>query len=159
MYRLLLLITAIFIAAPAHAKDLRGRSGIGFNQQFGHVSALSVRYGLPTPSPVINVQIEGAFGLDTAANEEGGNVFAGARVLYGFLAEDNMNLFAGGGLGIVTEQNQNTIRTQPTMGADFFLFGLENLGFTIEWGLNLDIGPTSGVSTTAAAAAGAHYWF
>jgi hypothetical protein len=45
------------------------------------------------------------------------------------------------------------------MGADFFLFGLENLGFTIEWGLNIDVGPTSGVSTTAAAAAGAHYWF
>jgi hypothetical protein len=159
MYRLLLLIAAICIATPAHSKDLRGRSGVGFNQQFGHVSALSVRYGLPTPNPVINVQIEGAFGLDTAASEDGGNVFAGARILYGFLAEDNMNLFAGGGLGIVTEQNQNTIRIQPTMGADFFLFGLENLGFTIEWGLNLDVGPTSGVSTTAAAAAGAHYWF
>ncbi len=159
MYRLLFLITVTSVATTAHAKDLRGRSGVGFNQQFGHVSALSVRYGLPTPSPVINVQVEGAFGLETAASEDGGNVFAGARVLYGFLAEDNMNLFAGGGLGIVTEQSQNTIRTQPTMGADFFLFGLENLGFTIEWGLNLDIGPTSGVSTTAAAAAGAHYWF
>ena len=159
MYRMLLLITALFVATPAHAKDLRGRSGVGFNQQFGHVSALSVRYGLPTPSPVINVQVEGAFGLETAASEDGGNVFAGARVLYGFLAEDNMNLFAGGGLGIVTRPNGNTVRTQPTMGADFFLFGLENLGFTIEWGLNLDVGPTSGVSTTAAAAAGAHYWF
>ena len=108
MYRLLLLITAICIAVPAHAKDLRGRSGVGFNQQFGHVSALSVRYGLPTPSPVINVQVEGAFGLDTAAGKDGGNVFAGARVLYGFLAEDNMNLFAGGGLGIVTEQSKST---------------------------------------------------
>jgi hypothetical protein len=84
MYRLLLLIAATFVATPAHAKDLRGRYGVGFNQQFGHVSALSVRYGLPTPSPVINVQVEGAFGLETAASEEGGNVFAGARVLYGF---------------------------------------------------------------------------
>lgn len=159
MYRLLLLIAATFVATPAHAKDLRGRSGVGFNQQFGHVSALSVRYGLPTPSPVINIQVEGVFGLETAASEEGGNVFAGARALYGFLAEDNMNLFAGGGLGIVTRPDGSTVRTQPTMGADFFLFGLENLGFTIEWGLNIDLGPTSGVSTTAAAAAGAHYWF
>ena len=159
MYRLLLLLTAISVALPAHAKDLRGRSAVGFNQQFGHVSALSVRYGLPTSSPVINVQVEGAFGLETAATEDGGNVFTGARVLYGFLAEDNMNLFAGGGVGVLTHPDKTIIRTQPAMGADFFLFGLENLGFTIEWGLNIDIGPTSGVSTTAAAAAGAHYWF
>jgi hypothetical protein len=159
MNRLMFPLAALLLSPVAEAKDLRGRTGIGFNQQFGHVSALSVRYGLPTPSPVMNIQLEGMFGLDTAATDDGGNVVYGARVLYGFLAEDNMNLFAGGGVGGVNTAAENTVRLQPTMGTDFFLFGLENLGFTIEWGLNLDIGPTSGVSTTAAAAAGAHYWF
>ena len=159
MIRPLLALAALTLPSLAHAKDLRGRTGVGFNQQFGHLSALSVRYGLPTPSPVMNLQVEGLFGLDTAATDEGGNVVYGARVLYGFLAEDNMNLFAGGGIGGVNTAAENTLRLQPTMGTDFFLFGLENLGFTVEWGLNMDIGPTSGVSTTAATAAGVHYWF
>ena len=44
------------------------------------------------------------------------------------------------------------------MGADFFLFGLDNLGFTVEWGLNLDTGGT-GLGTAAAVGAGVHYWF
>jgi len=159
MKRPLLALSALALGSASHAKDLRSRTGVGFNQQFGHVSALSVRYGLPTPSPVMNIQVEGVFGLDTAATETGGDVVYGARVLYGFLAEDNLNLFAGGGLGGVNRAAENTLRLQPTMGADFFLFGLENLGFTVEWGLNLDIGPSSGVSTTAASAAGVHYWF
>ncbi len=159
MNRLLIPLAALFFTPAVQAKDLRGRTGIGFNEQFGHVSALSVRYGLPTPSPVMNIQLEGMFGLDTSSEDEGGNVVYGARALYGFLAEDNLNLFAGAGLGGVNTAAENTLRLQPAMGTDFFLFGLENLGFTIEWGLNLDIGPNSGVSTTAAAAAGAHYWF
>ena len=33
------------------------------------------------------------------------------------------------------------------MGADFFLFGLDNLGFTVEWGLNLDTGGSPGLET------------
>lgn len=159
MTRPLLVLSALVFSSATHAKDLRGRTGVGFNEQFGHVSALSVRYGLPTPSPVMNIQVEGMFGLDTAATDAGGNVVYGARVLYGFLAEDNLNLFAGGGLGGVNRAAENTLRLQPTMGTDFFLFGLENLGFTIEWGLNIDIGSSSGVSTTAATAAGVHYWF
>ena len=152
-------LSFLFFAAPAHAKDLRGRTGVGFNQQFGHVSALSARYGLPTSSPVVNVHLEGNFGLETGTKQQGGSVFYGARVLYGVLAEDNMNLFVAGGVGGLTTGDANTVRMQPAMGADFFLFGLDNLGFTIEWGLNLDVGQNSAVATTAAMAAGAHYWF
>ena len=107
----------------------------------------------------MNVHLEGNFGLDTGEKDAGGNVFYGARVLYGVLAEDNMNLFVAGGAGGLTNGDNNTVRLQPSMGTDFFLFGLDNLGFTIEWGLNLDLGQHSRVKTTANMAAGAHYWF
>ena len=156
---LILLFSALFFVPSAEAKDLRGRMGVGFNQQFGHVSALSARYGLPSSTPVVNVQLEGNFGLDSGAQEAGGRVFYGARVLYGFLAEDNMNLFFGGGVGGLTDGDSNTVRLQPSMGTDFFFFGLDNLGFTIEWGLNLDLGQQSRVETTASMGAGIHYWF
>jgi hypothetical protein len=80
-------------------------------------------------------------------------------VLYGTIAEDNMSLFASGGVGAMMESGGSTVRLQPGMGADFFLFGLENLGFTVEWGINLDLADTASLSTSAAMAAGAHYWF
>ena len=81
------------------------------------------------------------------------------RLLYGFVAEDNMTLFAAGGIGIPDRVEANTVRIQPAMGADFFLFGLDNLGFTVEWGLNLDTGGSLGLETAAAMGAGVHYWF
>ena len=154
---LLLAVPAALLLAPrsADAKDLRGRFGMGFNNQFGHVSALSVRYALPTPDPVINVQVEGNFGLDTQTDA----VFSGGRLLYGVIAEDNMSVFAGGGIGVLSDGGESSLRLAPTMGADFFLFGLDNLGFTVEWGLNLDVSGNSGAATTAAMGAGAHYWF
>ena len=160
MTRLCLLLFASLIPSTAvQAKDLRGRYGVGFNQQFGHVSALSARYALPTSSHVMNVHLEGNFGLDTGEKDAGGDVFYGARVLYGVLAEDNMNLFVAGGAGGLTNGDTNTVRIQPSIGTDFFLFGLDNLGFTIESGMNLDLGQHSRVRTTASMAAGAHYWF
>jgi hypothetical protein len=148
----------LLLALPASAKDLRGRYAVGFNDQFGHVSAISGRYTFPTTSAVVNVQVEGNFGLATSP-EEDGKVFTGGRVLYGTIAEDNMNLFIAGGVGALMERGGSTVRLQPGMGADFFLCGLENLGLTIEWGLNLDLADGAQVSTTAAMAAGAHYWF
>jgi hypothetical protein len=170
MNRLLfLLIPLLGLSHNAEAKDLRGRFGVGFNQQLGHVSALSVRYALPTNSHAMNIQLEGNFGLDTASalqpdGESGAfvsdrRVFSGARLLYGVVAEDNMTLFGAGGVGILTNTDSTTVRFQPSMGADFFLFGLDNLGFTVEWGLNLDTGGNPGIETTASMAAGVHYWF
>jgi hypothetical protein len=169
MKRLLLLSPLLGFSPEVDAKDLRGRIGLGFNQQLGHVSAISLRYAIPTNSHAINIQLEGNFGLDTAteptfdpeanALSSSRSVFSGARLLYGFVAEDNMTLFGAGGVGILTNSGDTTVRIQPSMGADFFLFGLDNLGFTVEWGLNVDTGSNPGVETAAAVAAGVHYWF
>jgi hypothetical protein len=148
----------LLLALPASAKDLRGRFGVGFNNQFGHVAALSARYAIPTKSPAANVQLEGSFGLETSPLEDG-RVFSGGRVLLGVIAEDNLNLFFAGGAGALMESGAGTIRLQPAMGVDFFFFGLENLGMTLEWGLNLDLANGASASTTAAVGAGAHYWF
>lgn len=156
--RIALLSPLLLLTLPAAAKDLRGRYAAGFNNQFGHISAISGRYAFPTSSPVVNVQVEGNFGLSTSPLEDG-KVFTGGRVLYGTIAEDNMNIFVAGGVGALMADGESTVRIQPGMGADFFLFGLENLGFTVEWGLNLDLADGASASTTAAMAAGAHYWF
>lgn len=156
-----LLITSLLslaLSRPATAKDLRGRLGVGFNNQFGQLSALSVRYGLPMPDPVINVQVEGAFGFAQVDGQDG-SYFGGGRLLYGVVAEDNMNVYLGGGAGMLTDGSYQALRMQATMGAQFFLFGLENLGFLTEWGVDVDVGDVSGAATTASMGVGAHYWF
>ena len=66
------------LAAPAtaHAKDLRGRIGAGFNTSFGQVNALSMRWGVPTPDPAINVQTELDLGFATYQDTDSA-LFAG----------------------------------------------------------------------------------
>ncbi len=158
---LLLLSLSAPLASAAQAKDLRKRVAVGTNLQLGQVPALSVRYGLPTGNAAVNVQLEvlaGFWSVDSADPSVPTNrATAAGRVLYGIVAEDNMNLFIGAGAGAFSVDDAVTTRIQPVMGADVFLFGLENIGFTGEWGMNIDLGDEPGVAITAGA--GLHYWF
>ena len=87
--------------------------------------------------------------------------FFGARGLYGVVAEDNLSLLVGAGLGYARSGGSAAFRVEPLMSAEFFLFGLENLGLTLQWGLQLDLGGsgTAFRSIGSGAAIGAHYWF
>ncbi len=157
-----LLAVLLVAARPVEAKDLRGRLGVGFDNQFGNVSALSLRYGLPMPDPAINIQVEGAFGFakyDPDVVDFPPVYFAGGRLHYGIVAEDNMNLTVSGGLGVLSDGDAQSLRAEAMMGAQFFFFGLENLGFVTEWGLHFDSGETNSSATDAAVGVGAHYWF
>lgn len=153
-------LLCLLAPSVASAKDLGGRVGVGFIHSFGDQSALSVRYGLPLGDPALNVQLE-AFGGFAANTASTGWLVAGGRGLYAVVVEDNLNLYVGAGAGLLTDQatRQQALRIQPTMGAEFFLFGLENLGFMTEWGINVDLGDATGVSTAANAGVGVHYWF
>lgn len=159
MPRLLAVLLVALLPLTAQAKDLRNRWGIGFNQHFGGQSALSVRYGLPMPDPAMNAQLEAFGGFQTGSLTNPPWLVVGGRFLYGFVAEDNLNLYGIAGGGLLSQSNATMARVQPALGVEFFLFGLENLGFQTEWGVNIDVGNPTGVATTASAAVGVHYWF
>jgi hypothetical protein len=147
------------ISTPASAKDLGGRFGVGFNSSLGEGSALSARFGVPTGDSPVNVIIEGIGGFDTLEGEST-EITAGGRLLVSTVVEDNMNLYVGGGAGYVFGPTGETVRLQPLAAIDFFFFGLDNLGFTTAFGLNIDVGGnSSGVGTTSTAQAGVTYWF
>ncbi len=153
--------TALAFAPAAMAKDLRNRVGVGFNNQFGHASSISARYGLPWNDDAINLQIELLAGVDIdgdAATTDA--VSAGGRLLYALVAEDNMNLYAAAGLGWVSYDGVSAVRLQPGLSAQFFLFGLENLGFSADWGISIDLGKPTGIASfTSAPGMGLHYYF
>ncbi len=149
----------LLLAAPAEANDLRGRFGFGFHAGLGSVSAISVRYAIPTKSPAMNIQLELDGGFALAADTET-ELVAGGRLLYGLVAEDNLSLYGAGGAHYVSAAGSDFVRVQPALGAEFFMFGLENLGFGVEWGLNVDLGESTGVRTISGApAVTVHYWF
>ena len=80
--------------------------------------------------------------------------------MFSTVVEDNMNFYVGAGAGYVMQDGQEVVRLQPLASVDFFLFGLDNLGFTTAFGLDLDVGGDSpGIATTTAALAGVTYWF
>jgi len=161
------LLLAVSLALPATAKDLRGRFALGFNNQFSPVATASAKFTLPAKTPTTNIQIQVLGGVAVfRARSNNDQFFAGARMLFTFLAEDNLNLYAGGGGGFAGfDDGTKAIRVQPVVGTEFFFFGLENLGFSAEFGVNVDIGvlPVTSVdvSTTSGAfgAVGIHYYF
>jgi len=144
--------------ASAAAKDLGGRFGVGFNTSFAGEPAIALRYVVPNDGPV-NILLEGLGGFGVT---DGGltRATAGGRLLVSTVVEDNMNLYLGAGAGYVTEDGLSSVRLQPTAAIDFFFFGLDNLGFTTAFGLDMDVGGTqSGFTTAATAQAGVTYWF
>lgn len=151
-----MILALALLVDPAAAKDLRSRVGVGFHQGFGDTSALSFRFGVPAASPTMNLQVEADVGLDISSAATG--FFAGGRALWGVVAEDNLNLYVGAGAGYLGASK--AVRVQPVLSAQFFLFGLENLGFSAEWGVNVDLGTASRVTTIGGGpAAAVHYYF
>lgn len=156
-----LLSTAALLvcSSAAHAKDLGNRLGVGFQSQLGTVPAVSLRYGLPTANPAINVQIEGDFGISSRQGETF-QLFGGGRLLYAVVVEDNMNLYLYGGAAYIDEGGAGLFRVQPGIEVQAFPFGMENLGVTAGVGANIDLGDgETGFETIGAVLAGFHYWF
>jgi hypothetical protein len=131
---------------------------VGFNNQFAGLSSLSARWNLTSANGGM-IALEGNVGFSMMAGSDDA-FFAGGRALYGIVKEDNMTLWAGAGIGFLSEATQTAFRFQPVMSAEFFLYGLENLGFSVEWGVNFDLSEETQIHTVSGTpSVGAHYYF
>jgi len=161
----------VLSAGTLQAKDLRNRFGLGLDNQLtlsgmaaSSPASFSVKYTLPSQDKTINTQVEILAGLSLIENQPA-SVTLGGRFLYTAIAEDNANVFVGlGGAwlqGSNLEYSSPVLRIQPISGVEFFLFGLENLGFTTAIGLNIDLFSPVSIGTTGSTTAnlGIHYYF
>lgn len=157
---LLPLLAGLVLPADAWGKDLRGRLGVGVELPHG-TSVLSVplppllslKYTLPSAQKSVNsgIQLLLGGGMGPDADQNTRMAFqAQARFLWTFVAEDNCNVFAGGGAGAglwntFTPQVDDTsgVVTQVeswtpdpfgelVIGIEAFPFGLENFGVTAQ---------------------------
>ncbi len=128
-------IFAILVLASgiAQAKDLSSRLGIGYRNAYSiNIPSVSTVY-----YPSSNWGLVGALGVDTK-DQNSSFVFSGGLRKIIFM-EDNMNFFMGGQLSILSQQLTTKTNSGFEIGAiaggEFFLQGLENLGFNFETGI------------------------
>src|SRR5690606_38223343 len=135
----LVLALALGFTATASAKDLTNRLGVGYSDQFSeNLPSLSVRYW-----PDAKLGFGAALGVDTEENQSKFGFMAKLyRVIF---TEDNMNFYMGTGAGLISvEQPGGTSSDTDSgfeligyFGGEFFLPGLDSLGFSFEAGVGV----------------------
>ncbi len=123
-------------ASAAFGKDLSQRLGVGYSNQFGipySMPSISVRY-----YPNQQYGLQGSVGVDTEQNQ---NRFgAAAKFIKIVFREDNMNFYVAAGGGLVSRQLGTTdsgFDAAAVFGGEFFLPGLDSLGFSFEAGVGV----------------------
>ncbi len=130
------LFSMISFASVVEAKDLTSRLGVGYRN-------LLVTMSLPSVAafyyPSSDIGVVGSLGVDTEDNNSK-FAFAGAvrRIIF---KEDHMNFFGGGQVAMVNQEINNTkdsgFELAATVGGEFFLQGLDSLGFNFESGMGI----------------------
>lgn len=154
----------LFFSSPVQAKEIDSDYGVGvgLNNWFGDIPALSVRYSIPVTGQTtdkweLQAEILGGFDFDASTRT---NAIMGGRLLSAMVIEDNLNLLAGAGAGVAIMNKSVALHLQPAIEAQYFIFGLEYLSFNTGVGLDVTMGSgENAVSTSGKVLAGFHYWF
>ena len=130
-----LLVLFLFLPQISQAKDLATRLGIGFRNAYAiELPSIAAIY---YPNP--DWGMVGALGIDTQTDNSKFAFSVGVRKIV--FKEDNLNFFMGGNLGMVSNevagQSSSGFELNGIVGAEFFLAGLDSLGFNIETGIGV----------------------
>ncbi|MES2801180.1 MAG: organic solvent tolerance protein [Bdellovibrionota bacterium] len=118
------------------AKEMPQRLGVGIKDNTSE--------SLPSIAAVYHINgltaVTGGIGVDTKKDYSKFQIHAGIRHV--IFHETQLHYYAGGQLGLVTFEEpvtgkENGFEANFLMGIEFFLTGLENVGFSLEGGLGL----------------------
>lgn len=130
-----MLAVILLMSGQVMAKDLTNRLGVGVKQNTGINNSELLAHYYPNP----DFGITAAIGIDTQTDYSRFSANGGVRRLV--FKEDNMNFYMGGRAGIVNYQNgsskQSGFELYGTFGGEFFLNGLDSLGFNFEGGVGV----------------------
>jgi hypothetical protein len=126
----------VMFAGVAQAKELTNRLGVGVKSHATlDLPELAIVY-----NPSSEIQVTGGLGVDTQKDQSKFAVNAGIRRIV--FKEEHMNFYMGGTLGLVNWEEADGVGTNKqsgfeldaVFGGEFFLPGLDSLGFTFEGG-------------------------
>lgn len=152
-------LTAFAFPRFAAAREMQGRVGLGYNSEFQNstttqrVPAVSLKYGLTR-----DIAVEGLFGI---ASTSPANTIIGAKFFKNLLYETNLNYYFMLGGGILSASGNSGGQFLGGFGVEFFVPGLESLGFSFEVGASIDTLSGMTVRTLGASFldAGMHFYF
>ncbi len=134
-FALLMVSAALLLPSISSAKELSNRLGVGFRNAYAYdIPSISTVYYPSSDTAVI-----GALGIDT---EDGSSrsAFSGGlrRIIF---KEENMNFHMGGVLTFLSREQSGSsdsgFEMSAIVGGEFFLHGLDSLGFTFETGVGV----------------------
>jgi hypothetical protein len=142
----LLLAVSLFTYLPsAQAKDLQGRLGLGYNAQLSNLQytngepGLSLKYGLTR-----DIAVEGIVSINTGGPT---NTATGIKFFKNIFYEMNLNFYfmLGGAIASVSSPDSTGVLQSHSgaefltgFGAEFFIPGIDSLGFAMETGGSFD---------------------
>lgn len=144
----------------ASARDMQGRLGLGYNAEWVNTSltngvpAISLKYGLSR-----DIAAEAIFGVATTTP---GNSVTAVKLFKNVFFEPNLNFYFTLGGGVLSAESRTGSQFIAAFGAEFFIPGVDSLGFAMESGGSLDnmggsfVFKTLGVSFLNA---GIHFYF
>jgi hypothetical protein len=129
------LVALCGFATVAQAKDLTNRLGVGVKKN----TALDLAELATVYYPSSEIGFAGGLGIDT--QKDASKFSANAAVRRIVFKENNMNFYMGGSLGLVnfetSAKKQSGFELNALFGGEFFLTGLDSLGFTFEGGVGV----------------------
>jgi hypothetical protein len=132
---LLMSLITMVIAPATWAKDLSHRLGVGPKTAFSFdLPSLSASY-----YPYQDFGVVGAVGINTDDNNSRFGIMAGVRRIV--FEEQMMNFYFGGNFSVISVETMNVSQSgyelSAVAGGEFFLHGLDNLGFQFESGVGI----------------------
>lgn len=133
---LVCLALPLLLAPNGQARDLQGRLGLGYNDEFlnfdgvGGVPAVSLKYGTTR-----EFAIEGILGMSTANPHSS---VVGGKVYKNIFYETSLNFYFTTGMAAIAANSQSGVQILGGFGAEAFIPGIESLGFSMETGGTLD---------------------
>jgi len=154
------------LSVPVEAREMQGRLGLGYNAEFANlnypngVPGISFKYGLTR-----DIAAEAVVSLNTSTPT---NSATAIKLFKNIFYETNLNFYFMLGAGILSAQpvgatsNNTGAEFLGGLGAEFFIPGIESLGFAMETGGEFDnLGGTFGLRTIGFSFlnAGIHFYF
>lgn len=120
----------------AQARELQGRLGLGYNSEFANFGAftgvpgVSLKYGLTR-----DVGAEAIVGVGTTSPS---NSVTAVKFFKNLFYETNLNFYFMLGGGVLSANSTTGAEFLGGFGTEFFIPGLESLGFSMETGGSFD---------------------
>lgn len=142
--KMLIFILVTTFSTTVLATDMTSRLGVGYSNfmSVGDMPSLAVKY-----YPSEQLALSAALGIDTStenSNSSGNSNFGfNVGVYKTIFPEENMNFFMGANAGLVSSKpissgdSSSGFELAGFIGAEFFVPGIESLGFNIMAGIGV----------------------